>query len=153
MQIHSYFFGPQDVDPETIIEFPEGVVGLDNCHRFKLFHNEDSKTDKTAMYWLQSLDDPGIILPVVESAGFGFSYEFQLTDTEQQLIQLNDASDAAVLVIVYREPFATSNPTPHNPLLNANINAPLVINLQARLGYQKVINHASYKVHVQDASG
>ena len=49
------------VDPETLFTFPDGLAGFEACKRFKLFHEEG----KTAVFWLQSVDDPGVMFPVV----------------------------------------------------------------------------------------
>ena len=37
------------VDPDTLFSFPQGLAGFEDCKRFKLFHEEGSRTD----IWIQ----------------------------------------------------------------------------------------------------
>ncbi|XLM21996.1 flagellar assembly protein FliW, partial [Chromobacterium piscinae] len=58
MRFDSKQLGTVEVDESTVITFPQGIPALENCTRFKLFH--DITQALPQVYWLQSLDDPGI---------------------------------------------------------------------------------------------
>jgi flagellar assembly factor FliW len=119
-------FGPIEIDAETIIQFPTGLLGLESCQRWVLLadrHNE-------AVAWLQSVDRPGFALPVVSPRRFVPGYQMRVARRELATLELDDAQAAKVLVIVGR----TSRG------LSLNLKAPLLVNLQRRVGRQVVTN-------------
>jgi len=132
MKFHSTQFGTQEVDPESILTFPLGFSGFENCTRFKLFHEDK---EQPMVHWLQSIDEPDVAFALVDPATFGINYEFTLTDEEERLLQMEKVEDIAVLLIAYKpQPDASSSAN-----INANINGPIVLNTRARIGMQKVL--------------
>lgn len=150
MLIKSLFFGNQEIDPNTTLTFPEGLVGLEDCRQFKLFHNEDQQHEPDS-FWLQSLDEPAIMLPVVEAVRFDLTYEIELTEAQTQSLQLEDPNQASVLLVVYRaDPAAPAVIKRQGPQINANLGAPVILNLEKRLGIQAVLANPHYQVHITD---
>lgn len=143
MKIESPRFGTLVVEPSRIIEFPRGLVGLEHCKRFSLFHPEGDAPDH---FILQSLDDPAIAFHITDPAQLGFAYEIVLSDEEAADLAIDDAERAvaksaaqlAVVVILSKE-------APGQPV-RANLNGPLVINLDTRRGLQHVFVRLDYNV-------
>lgn len=136
MRIDSPRFGTLEVEPSKVIEFPRGLPGFEQCHRFTLFHPEGSEAPN--YFILQSLDDVQVAFHLADPESFGFSYEISLSDEEIADLDLADPADAAVVVILTK----SSDDEP----LRANLNAPLIINLAARRGLQHVFAHLDYQV-------
>jgi flagellar assembly factor FliW len=133
MKFHSTQFGMQEVDPESILTFPNGMLGFEKSTRYKLFHNDQEQ--QVVVHWLQSIDEPDVAFALVDPAVFGLNYEFALTDEEERLLQMDSVDDIAVLLIAYKpQPDADSKAS-----INANINGPIVLNTRTRLGMQKVL--------------
>ncbi len=63
--IESTRFGPLQVEPENVLEFPHGLIGLGGRHYTLLDRNPGS-----GFLWLHSLDDPALALPVVDPRDF-----------------------------------------------------------------------------------
>lgn len=126
MNVFQSQFGPIEVDPDTIIHFPAGLPGFEHCHQFKLLHEEKPNP---SVYWLQSLDDAEVVFSIVGAERLGFNYVLKLSDEECAQIELTDASDAMLFLILSR---------PDGEPIRANTLAPLVINLKARKGLQKL---------------
>ena len=116
------------IDPETLITFPEGIAGFEQCKRFKLFHEEG----KATIFWLQSLDDTNVLFSIVEPESFDIEYQIELSDTDCQLIDLQEAEDAAVVVIVYRDEAEGGK-------IAANTRSPVILNFKSRKGMQKIL--------------
>jgi flagellar assembly factor FliW len=114
------------VDPETLFNFPKGMVGFESFKRFKLFHEEGGKT----VFWLQSVDDAKITFPVVSPDAIDIAYEIELSDVDCELIGMKDPADVVVVVVVYR---GTNGP------IAANMRSPVILNLKTRQGLQKVL--------------
>ena len=117
------------VDPDTLFTFPEGLAGFERCKRFKLFHEEG----KTAVFWLQSVDDPGVMFPVVTPETLDIEYQIELSDADCALIGVADPADVAVAVIVYRDEAQGGQ-------IAANTRSPVILNLKTRKGMQKVLS-------------
>lgn len=134
MQIDSPRFGTLEVEPSRIIEFPVGLAGFEHCKRFTLFHPE---AGSPRFFILQSVDEPAIAFYVAEPSQYGFHFEIELSDDELDLLHLADPSQAAVVVLLSKGE-AEGDP------VRANLNAPLVINLESRRGLQHLFRRLNY---------
>lgn len=134
MRINTTLFGPQDIQDADLITFPEGLPGLEDAIRFKVFHEEGKPT----VHWFQSVDDESICLSVMEPALLGIGYEFSLSDEQSEVIDVQDNDDLIVAVILSKEtPHASEHEiTETIGGIRANLNSPLVINTRSRKGVQ-----------------
>ena len=132
MKVETYLFGPVDVSPEKVIEFPNGLVGFEQNKRFMLAH-EDGNGQPTS-YTLQSLDDPNLAFQIVDPVTLGFNYELNLSDAETALLQSPEPDDVLVMQVLFKqEEDGKARITP-------SLRAPLLINTKARVGLQKVMD-------------
>ncbi|WP_332672209.1 flagellar assembly protein FliW [Aromatoleum sp.] len=134
MKIESPMFGIVEVSEDKVIDFPAGLPGFEQCKRFALVHEEGKAP---TVFLLQSADDPSVAFSVTGPENLGVNYEFELDDEEAAILQLSTPADALVAIIVHKD--GTDN-SPETAGLRANFMAPLVINVAARRGLQKVIN-------------
>jgi reactive intermediate/imine deaminase len=133
MKIDSLRFGTLEVSPENVIEFPSGLPGFENLHRYSLFYPEGQRDPATFLI-MQSLDDPAVSFDVANPARFGYEYQFVLSDEQCELIGLTSPADAVVGVMLVKD-VASGLPT------SAGLYAPLVINSRTRRGVQVYIPH------------
>lgn len=141
MQIKSPDFGTVEVNEDRIIEFPAGLPGFENCKRFILVHEEGSEAE---VFLLQSADDPEVAFSITAPDRFGINLEFELSDEETALLQLDKADEVAVAIIVRSQTETEAGPAGAG--LNANFMAPVLINTRARRGMQKVISRFGCEV-------
>lgn len=134
MKIESPVFGSAEVSDDKVIEFPAGLPGFEHCKRFVLVHEEGGDA---SVFLLQSVDDAEVAFSVTGPERLGVNYEFALTDEEVATLKLARPEEALVAVIVRKDGELGS---PDGAGLRANFMAPLVINVEARRGLQKVIN-------------
>jgi flagellar assembly factor FliW len=135
INIDSPRFGHLEVEPSRVIEFPAGLAGFEDCKRFSLFHPDE---DNPRYFILQSLDDPAVAFHIADPALFGFNFDIELADDEAALIELGDPSQVVVVVILMKGAL--------DQTLRANLNAPLVLNLDSRRGLQHVFSKLNYTV-------
>jgi len=124
-------FGEIEVDESRAVAFPRGLIGFAEARRFALLEPRG----RTSVAWLQSLDAPELAFPVMDGSSFGQGYP---EPTPTQLAHdagLATTGDVAVLVVV-----AARNRTG----LVANLLAPLVIDLENRVGAQVVLDYRRY---------
>jgi flagellar assembly factor FliW len=93
--IESSRFGRVEIDPTTVIEFPEGLLGLGGS-RYALLARDAG----TPFLWLQSLDDPSLALPVTNPHLFFAGYELKLTDDDVERLGLDGDMSVDVYVTV-----------------------------------------------------
>lgn len=144
MNIDTPHSGSLEVAPDRVIEFPQGLAGFEDYHRYSLFLPEGSEGETPHYFILQSLDDPTVAFNIADPALFGFSYEIQLTDPESALIALGDPADAAVVVILLKDELSGK--------VRANLKAPLILNLKARKGMQHVFSGLNYQLTLKQES-
>ena len=130
---------PLDFAPEQVIQFPEGLPGFEDQHRFGLF---EQGTD-ALLFTLQSLDDPAVAFTVADPAVFGFRYDLPVGDADKAALQLESGDELAVAVMVYK---AEGSVGP-----NANLAAPLLINVRNHVGVQRTIPRLAFDVTLRPA--
>jgi flagellar assembly factor FliW len=128
MNIESPRFGTITIDPTKLIEFPDGLPGFEDIRRFTLLHPETAS--EPAYFILQAVDAPEVAFHVSDPARFDFTGEVVLSDEEAALIGLASADEAAIMVILKKDEFGC---------VQANLNAPLVLNLKTRKGLQHIM--------------
>lgn len=114
-------FGTVEIEPEAVIEFPFGLIGLGGL-RYALI----DRNPGTGFLWLHAVDDPALALPVVRPDQFFSAFTLQIAPEDRERTGIEDATAAELYVTVRATP---------NPLdITANLRAPLVI--REGRGYQ-----------------
>jgi flagellar assembly factor FliW len=126
MAIESSRFGHVEIDPETVIEFPDGLIGLGG-RRFALVATDTGGP----IVWLHCIDDPTLSLPVTDPHRFFSGYRVELTDEDAERLGVDESAPVDVFVTVV----AGSQPSD----FTANQKAPILI--RDGRGHQ-VINQA-----------
>ena len=138
MKVNSTFLGEQEIDPDTIITFPQGIPGFEQNRRYKLFNEEE----KPSIFWLQSLDDPAITFSAALPETFGFAYEISLSDEEVALLETEEPDQVMVLLLLSRpnDEKSEDDAALAKSGIRANLNGPLLLNVDKRLALQKVLH-------------
>jgi flagellar assembly factor FliW len=126
LTIDSSRFGRVEIDPDTIVEFPDGLIGLGGSRYALLATEADSP-----FLWLHSIEDPTLALPVTDPHRFFAAFAMQLADEDAARLGLDDVTAVAVYVTV-RAAEELENFT-------ANLKAPILV--WSGKGHQ-VINQA-----------
>lgn len=132
MKIETYLFGSVEVNPDSIITFPNGLVGFENSKRFMLAHEEIN--GQLASFTLQSVEDPALAFQIMDPTALGFHYELAMSETENALLQTPAIEDVAVMLVLFKQ-------DEDKPAISPNLRAPLVINTKARVGLQKIMEN------------
>jgi len=142
VEIKSSIFGEQTIDPNTIINFPNGIPGFEDQTRFKLFHQEG---DNPLIFWLQSLDDESLVFSVAQPSIFNINYDFVLTDAEEAILEIKDTSDILILIMLHKDPSNQS-------AIKGSVKSPLVINSAKRIGLQKILTQVDQSITLTDVT-
>lgn len=126
MEIDTTRFGRMVVDDERILNFPRGLLGFPEHKRFALIQTGD----ENYFFWLQSIEEPSLAFVVTDPSIFFKDYEFPIKEETQQELALTDMGFAQIFVICNKV----------GQWLTGNLQGPLVVNAQNRLGEQIVLN-------------
>jgi flagellar assembly factor FliW len=124
MDIRTTRFGTLAIEADDILTFPAGMLGLEGCRQWVLF--ADAQND--VLGWLQSTSQPEVALAVISPRRFVPDYQVRVPRSELAPLALAEIQQAKVLVIVGKNEHS----------ITLNLKAPLVINLQNRLGRQVI---------------
>ncbi len=137
MLIQTSRFGPVTLSTEDILEFPEGILGFNSLRKFVLL---DDPNDEI-FAWLQSCEVPGIAFPVLEPELFVQNYQVVLTKHDLEALHVNRLNPGKIR-------YFTIVTIPEDPTqMSANLKAPIVINVDNRIGRQCVLqdNHLAIR--------
>lgn len=127
MVIKTSRFGLVEFKIEDVLTFPEGLLGFKDLREFILL--DDPNDDIFA--WLQSCELPSIAFPVLEPEIFSHKYNIALNRTDLEALKLT-ATETPFFFNIITIP---DDPTQ----MTANVKAPIIINQNARLARQCVL--------------
>jgi flagellar assembly factor FliW len=126
MKVNTTRFGRLELEADDVLLFPNGVLGLEHCRHWVLLADAQNE----ALGWLQSISRPEIALAVVCPRRFVPDYQLRVSKSEMNPLELDDLAQAQVLLIVGKNQYGVT----------LNLKAPLVINIDRRLGRQVMAN-------------
>jgi flagellar assembly factor FliW len=125
-------YGTVEVDEHQKIAFPSGLFGFESLKDYVLLDAEQQP-----FYWLQSLDEEKIAFILIDPFLFRPDYEMDIDNEELLQIGITDPKKAVIFSIV-------TVPSDNSPM-TANLQGPLVINRDSRLGVQAVLTDPRWK--------
>lgn len=136
MKLTTRIFGEVDIDESKIIQFPNGIIGFPDLKRFTLMHDEED--DARAIKWLQSIEEPGFAMPVIDPLMVCPEYNPQVEKTE--LSEIGELDDNQILVLV-------TVTVPHDlKQMTVNLKGPFIINVKDMKATQTIVDNDDYPV-------
>lgn len=138
------FFGTIDIEDDKIIEFPNGIIGLENLKKFALIFDSE-REERANISWLQSMDEPYMAFPVINPIDITEEYTPIIED--ELMKNIGDPADADILI------FVTMSIPSDLTKMTANLKAPLIINTVDRKAMQVIVENQDYEIkyNVYDA--
>ena len=124
MDVFTTRFGLLSVQSQDEIVFAQGLIGLEDCRRWVML----TDSANPALGWLQNLEQGHIAVGVVSPRRFVPDYQLRVDRTDLRTLGLTTIRDAEVVVIASRQEGG----------ITLNLRAPLVINVENRLGCQVI---------------
>jgi flagellar assembly factor FliW len=137
IRVSTKHFGEIDLDTEKVLRFENGIMGFEDCKRFAILYNNESGT-RPVISWLQSLDEPGLALPVINPILVREDYHLIVEDELLSGIgELNEENQVIFVTLTVPKDLTK---------MTANLKAPIVINADTRKGCQVIVENSEYKV-------
>lgn len=128
-------FGELVYREEDMIHLPEGLVGMPDLHHWLVL----DMGDEMPLKWFQSLDRGDFGFPVSQPALFADSYDIPLPPETRDLLDGREGEWLATMVITTVHPGGVR--------ITGNMLAPLVVNVNSRLGVQLVLDDPDLSVN------
>ena len=136
MTLETKGFGEVTIEEDKIITFPGGIIGFPDLTQFALLHDEDDGI--ATIHWLQSLQEPGFAMPVMDPLIVKEDYNPEVND--ELLEALGEWNQEELLVLV-------TVSVPHElEKMTVNLKGPIVINSSNKKACQVIVEGEGYKV-------
>ncbi|MCL2081086.1 MAG: flagellar assembly protein FliW [Oscillospiraceae bacterium] len=134
MRINTVRFGEIDIADEKIVDFPEGLPGLEELKKFALITTEETEPFR----WFQSMNDPDVALVVLDPQILFPAYSVKLPVEIEEELGIEEESDVLVLTVaVVPKDFRG---------MTTNLVSPIVINAKKNLGKQVIMQNSEYQI-------
>ena len=132
VKVKTKAYGLVEVEESHRLTFPQGLFGFESFKDYVLIDAEQQP-----FYWLQSIDAEQVAFVLINPFLFRPDYEMNVDNTELLPIGINDPGKTVILSIV-------TIPADNGPM-TANLQGPLVINRENRLGIQAILTDSRWK--------
>ena len=136
MNVMTKVFGEITIDDDRIITFPNGIIGFPDLTEFALLHDSEKGSD--SIHWLQSLQEPGFAVPVMDPLIVYPDYNPEVDD--ELLKHLGELSEDDILVLV------TVTVPKDLTKMSVNLKGPIVINAVEKKATQVIVEGDEYQV-------
>ncbi len=126
MQIDTQRFGTLQFNTEHFFTFPQGLIGMETLRQWALLPDPDNPS----VAWLQSASRGDRAIAVISPRAFFPDYRVRTNKRDLASLQLRASSELYVLTAV----------SGHVGKLTTNLKAPLMLNLERRIGCQIITN-------------
>lgn len=137
MRVNTRIFGEVEIEEEKLITFPDGIIGFPNLQKFALIYDEE-KGVHAGIRWLQSMEEPGFALPVMDPLAVSTEYNPEVEDA--LLSELGEIRDEDLLVLV------TVTVPSDIKKMSVNLRGPIIINTRTRKACQVIVEGDTYAV-------
>ena len=137
MKIETKIFGEIEVADDKIITFENGIIGFPDLKKFALLHDEEKGTD-AGIRFLQSLEEPGFAMPVMDPLVVKPDYDPEVDDELLKIAGKVTQENILVLVTVTVPSDLTQ--------MTVNLQGPFVINVDEHKAVQVVVEKGNYPV-------
>jgi len=137
MKINTRLFGEIEIAEEKIIRFENGIIGFPDMKQFTLIYDGE-QGEGAGIRYLQSLEEPGFALPVMDPLRVKPDYDPQVS--EDVLLAAGNLTPENILVLV------TVTVPSDLTKMSVNLQGPFVINVEENKACQVIVENDDYPV-------
>ncbi len=137
MLIKTKYFGDIDLKEDKIITFDQGIMGFEEHKRYTILFDMEGE-DRPSISWLQSLEEQGLALPVINPFQVRPDYNPIVEDEILKSIGKINEQNLVILLSLTVPSDITK--------MSANLKAPFIINSETRKGCQIIVENQDYEV-------
>lgn len=120
-------FGHVNINEDSILTFDDGLYGFEDLKKFAIVNC----TETEPIYWLQSIEDGDISLPIIDPFIIKEDYVIDVDDKELESIDTQKEEDLIVYNVVVLPEDITK--------ITVNLVAPIIINVSNNKAKQVIL--------------
>lgn len=124
-------FGEVEYDPENLLHFPTGMIGLPHLKKFIVMPNKK----KGPLFWIQSTDEPDYAFVLTDPTNFFLDYAVEFNAPEKQTLHIEQDDPCFVLVVVT---------VPPDQKITLNLAAPILFSPKSNRAIQVILEKSDY---------
>jgi flagellar assembly factor FliW len=124
-------FGEVEYDPESLLNFPAGLIGLPNLRRFIVMPNKK----KGPLFWIQSIDEPDMAFVLTDPTNFFLDYIVVPDTAERQNLHIEEGDECYTLSVVT---------VPPDQNITINLAAPILFAPKSNRAIQVILEGNKY---------
>jgi flagellar assembly factor FliW len=137
MQVKTKYFGEIDLDENKVITFEHGIMGFEEFKKYTILYDQEEEGN-ALISWLQSLEEPGLALPVISPLNVKPDYNPIVED--ELLVPLGEINDENLVILL-------TLTVPSDPAkTTTNLKAPIIINSDTRKACQIIAENPDYEI-------
>ena len=133
MKLETKPFGEIEIDERQRINFPQGILGFENIKEYALLNAK-----QWPFYWLQSVDVPDLAFILIDPKIIRPDYTADVDGGYSDIF--SDKADKENMLI-----FAIVTIPEDQKKMSANLQGPVIINREERLGKQFISTNPEWK--------
>ncbi len=141
MKIKTRDFGEMEINEDTIITFPDGIIGFEDTARYALI---SPLGEGVFPMWLQAVDSVEPCFVVYDPMEICPDYKFEISDEEQELLKMPDSNSYRCLAVaIVPEDYRKTT---------INLRCPIIINIKEKIAAQVILTDYDFKTPVYAAA-
>lgn len=124
-------FGEVEYNPDNLLHFPAGLIGLPNLHHFIVMPNKK----EGPLFWIQSIDDPDIAFVLTDPTNFFLDYQLAPEESERKKLAIDHDDEFFILSVVT---------VPPDQKLTLNLAAPILFAPKTNRAMQVILENSPY---------
>lgn len=124
-------FGEIEYDPNNLLHFPAGLIGLPNLRQFIVMPNKK----EGPLFWIQSVDEPEMAFVLTNPTYFFLDYSVEPESSERQSLQIDETDECYILVVVT---------VPSDLKITLNLAAPILFAPKTNRAIQVILEGTTY---------
>lgn len=137
MLVKTKYFGEIELTEEKIITLDRGLMGFEEYKRYTILYDCE-KEGGTNIMWFQSVEDQGLVLPMINPLIVKDDYNPVVED--ELLVPLGEITEENLVILL-------TMTVPENiKEMSVNLKAPVIINADTRKGVQIIVENQDYEV-------
>ena len=125
-------FGEIEYDPENLLHFPAGMIGLPTLNDFIVMPNKKNGP----LFWIQSIDDPMYAFVLTDPTNFFLDYSVAPDESEKQNLKMGPEDSSFVLSVVT---------VPPDQNITINLAAPILYTPSTNRAIQVILENTDYQ--------
>ncbi len=134
ININTKPFGQIEVEEKQIIDFPDGILGFEFERKFVILDS----TEHSPFKWMQAYSEPDLAFVIIRPIDFLMEYDLAISPADLESVKTDKVEELLVFAIVT----IPSDPSQ----MTANLQGPVIINPQKKIGRQVISLSDKYKV-------